>query len=75
MSDDDDTTWITERLRDLELVQPDAVVVGWVLCFETIDGTGVKTAGFVNGPHDMSSWRAMGLLEYIKDIFRTTPNE
>lgn len=56
---------IEELLRANGLVADDAIVAGWVVCFETIGADGDKTAGHLEGPHEMSTWRVMGLMEWV----------
>lgn len=59
---------VTEQLRAHGLVDEDAIVAGWVLAYETVGASGTKTSGYIQGPHDMSSWRAVGLLEWVKNF-------
>jgi hypothetical protein len=42
------------------------VLTGWVLCFETAGLTDEATAhaGHIYGPRELTTWRALGLLEW-----------
>ena len=57
---------ITDLLRDIELLDEGNVLSGFVICFETVNVGGGSSVGWVRAPDDMSSWRAAGLLGWIK---------
>jgi hypothetical protein len=44
------------------------VLTGWVIVWETVGlGEGVaSSAGHLYGPHEMTTWRALGLLEWAR---------
>ncbi len=58
---------LTEALRehgDLD----DRVVTGWVICWETatLSDEDRATSGHLYGPHGMTTWRALGLVEWAR---------
>lgn len=43
------------------------ILVGWTLVFETVSD-GRPTAGHIYGPESMTDWRALGLLEWARNV-------
>jgi 3-hydroxyacyl-CoA dehydrogenase len=66
---------VTERLRAYGVVEDSAIITGWVISYETVDAVGDKTAGYIYGPQDMSSWRVIGLIEWIKSHLLAIDND
>jgi hypothetical protein len=50
------------------------VLTGWVLLYETASADGRGSAGHYYGPEGMSTWRALGLVEWAS-CFTLHPDE
>jgi hypothetical protein len=42
------------------------ILTGWIICYETVGLDNERTAGHVYGPAGMTTWAAMGLIEWAK---------
>jgi hypothetical protein len=44
------------------------VLAGWVIAYETValDDEVTAHAGTIYGPHEMTTWRALGLIEWAR---------
>ena len=59
---------IEETLREDGVMDSGRILSGWVICYETIslnpeDGS---SAGHFYGPREMTSWKALGLVEWVR---------
>jgi hypothetical protein len=66
---------LENALHQLELITDDEIVAGWVVCFETVRSEGPMSSGHVYGPPGMTSWRALGLMEWARDTIKHSPEE
>jgi hypothetical protein len=68
---------IHQALEGTLPLEDDQVLTGWVVLFETQVAGERPTAGHVYGPAGMTTWRAVGLVEFCKyrSIFDLTSNE
>lgn len=59
---------IEETLQELGDLKEGQLLTGWVICFEAIDMSDETEnfAGSFYGPREMSTWRALGLLEWVR---------
>ncbi len=57
---------ITEAMRATDLLDEDQVLTGWCLCFETQSIDSPAAAGHLYGPDALTTWRAIGLIEWAK---------
>jgi hypothetical protein len=49
------------------LENDDGILVGWIVVFETAAPNSAKTtAGHFYGPREMTTWRALGLIEWVR---------
>lgn len=55
---------ISEVLQELD--EDDGLVTGWVLCFERLSPDDNAAAGHLYGPQGFTTWRALGLLEWVR---------
>ena len=58
---------VQERLQaalQAELDLEEGAVVGWVIAYETLAEGGDAFCGHLYGPPGMTSWRALGLLDW-----------
>lgn len=47
------------------------ILTGWIVVYETASSEDVPNAGHLYGPPGMTTWRAMGLIEWARS--RTLP--
>lgn len=58
---------IEEFLREKGDLKEDQLLSGWVVCFETTSlGSSSAFSGHFYGPQEMTTWRALGLLEWSR---------
>jgi hypothetical protein len=58
---------IEEHMRAQGSVPEGHILSGWVICFETASMDGDNAvSGHLYGPHEMTTWRALGLVEWIR---------
>lgn len=58
-------------LADLLGLDDGEVLTGWIVVYETVSAENVPVAGHMYGPDGMTTWRAMGLVEWARS--RTLP--
>lgn len=63
MSEQDNVHAAIESTLELE---DGEILTGWVVCYETTTMEGESNAGHLYGPQSMTSWRALGLLEWVR---------
>ena len=61
-------TEIHEALEPLLDLGEGEILTGWVVVYEYVSADGAGSAGHVYGPEGMTSWRALGLLEWAKQF-------
>jgi hypothetical protein len=64
---DDEARERQERLHQalVEVLDLDGVLTGWILVTEELDGD-TASAGHFYGPDGMTTWRALGLIEWAR---------
>lgn len=58
-------------LDELLGLEEGEMLAGWIIVYETVKADDVPNAGHVYGPAGMTTWRAMGLVEWARS--RTLP--
>lgn len=62
---------IHAALADLLPLADGEMLTGWIIVYETLSADDSPQAGHVYGPAAMTTWRAMGLIEWARS--RTLP--
>lgn len=70
-SEQRDQEKIHSALVDVLNLDDGEMLAGWIVVFETVTADDVQNAGHVYGPAAMTTWRAMGLVEWARS--RTLP--
>lgn len=58
-------------IEALDLLEGE-VLTGWIVVYETLTNEGGANCGHFYGPETMTTWRAMGLVEWAR--MRTLPS-
>lgn len=58
-------------LQELLELEDGEMLAGWIVVYETVSADDEPKAGHVYGPAGMTTWRAMGLVEWARR--RTLP--
>lgn len=60
-------TAIEETLRANDDLEEDQVLTGWIVVFEATSlGNSSSSAGHFYGPREMTTWKALGLVEWAR---------
>ena len=65
---DDDQELIHDDLARALGLDEGEVLTGWVIAYEVAQPEGDAYAGHAYGPGGMTSWRALGLLEWVRNV-------
>lgn len=55
-----------EAVETAAALDDGAVLVGWIVLWETATVDGRGECGHMYGPREMSTWRALGLVEWAR---------
>jgi len=55
---------LVEAMRDVGYLKDDQILTGWCFAFEKASASGDASAGTIYGPASMTTWRAIGLLQW-----------
>lgn len=64
MSEADDQEFIHQAITDI--LGDGEILTGWIVSYEGIEANGDPFAGHIYGPEAMTTWRALGLLEWAR---------
>lgn len=63
-------------LQEQGVIDPDQMLVGWVVGYEVVTSNGDSPlAGHVYGPRGMTTWRALGVIEWMRRFGLQPDNE
>jgi hypothetical protein len=62
---DEEQERVHRAIEDALELDDGHVLTGWVLIYETASSDGNALAGHLYGPEGMSTWRALGLTEWV----------
>jgi hypothetical protein len=71
VSEERDQEQIHTALGELLPLEDGEMLAGWIVIYETVGADDRPQAGHVYGPAAMTTWRAMGLVEWARA--RTLP--
>ena len=58
---------IEDAMREAGSLKEGHILSGWVVCFETASMQDESAlSGHLYGPNEMTTWRALGLVEWIR---------
>jgi hypothetical protein len=63
---------LVEALREIGYLDDDQILTGWHVCFEKANAGQRPSAGSFYGPESMTTWRAMGLVQWADRFCFTT---
>lgn len=68
--DDSDQKFISQQIEDslraINELDDGSVLTGFVLIYEMATAAEKPSCGYILGPPGMTSWRALGLIEWIR---------